>query len=50
MKEFNWKIIFTFQVLLIVLVSGVLSFKMGLFEDLMGEITINGKEVKNQNV
>ncbi len=34
MKEPNWKIVFTSQILLIILVSSILSFKMGLFKDI----------------
>jgi len=38
MREPNWKIIFTSQILLMLLVSSVLSFKMGLFEDIKQQI------------
>lgn len=38
MKEPNWKIVFTSQILLMLFVSSVLSFKMGLFEDIKQQI------------
>ncbi|MEZ7820678.1 MAG: hypothetical protein QMB51_00040 [Patescibacteria group bacterium] len=38
MKEFNWKIIFTFQILLIIGVSSILSYKMGVFEEIKQQI------------
>lgn len=38
MKDFKWKIVFTIQVLSIIFIGGILSYKMGIFKDLKSHI------------
>lgn len=46
MKDFNWKIIFIFQAILICSISGILFFKMGYFNRIIEDVVIHEVEAE----